>query len=159
MLSSYRTFGEPSENAERRMEFAFNAENIVPAFDIPPGSFIPRSIAEAAAAAAVFKPVSINLSPSVSESEVALSERTLRSAQPPPGLEGNDEFEVLADEAASALQTLKTTTRPSPIASVRTSNLRHSASPINRIAQSADPFDRDAFDAHLATVDLSLIHI
>ena len=50
MLSSYRTFGEPSENAERRMEFAFNAENIVPAFDIPPGSFIPRSIAEAAAA-------------------------------------------------------------------------------------------------------------
>lgn len=156
MLSSYRTFGEPSENAERRMEFAFNAENIVPAFDIPPGSFVPRSIAEAAAAAAIFKPVSINLSPSVSESQVALSERTLRSAQPPPGLEGNDEFEVLADEAASALQTLKTTTRPSPIASVRTSNLRHSASPINRIAQSADPFDRDAFDAHLATVDRGL---
>ena len=156
MLSSYRTFGEPSENAERRMEFAFNAENIVPAFDIPPGSFVPRSIAEAAAAAAIFKPVSINLSPSVSESQVALSERTLRSAQPPPGLEGNDEFEVLANEAASALQTLKTTTRPSPIASVRTSNLRHSASPINRIAQSADPFDRDAFDAHLATVDSGL---
>jgi len=92
MLSSYRTFGEPSENAERRMKFAFNSENIVPAFDIPPGSFVPRSIAEAAAAAAVFKPVSINLSPSVSESEVDLSERTLRSAQPPPGLEGNDEF-------------------------------------------------------------------
>ena len=77
MLSSYRTFGEPSENADRRMEFAFNAENVVPAFDVPPGSFVPRSIAEAAAAAAVFKPVSINLSPSMSESEVALSEHTL----------------------------------------------------------------------------------
>ena len=52
MLSSYRTFGEPSENADRRMEFAFNAENVVPAFDVPPGSFVPRSIAEAAATAA-----------------------------------------------------------------------------------------------------------
>ena len=72
MLSSYRTFGEPSENADRRMEFALNAENVVPAFDVPPSSFVPRSIAEAAAAAAVFKPVSINLSPSMSESEVAL---------------------------------------------------------------------------------------
>ena len=151
MLSSYRTFGEPSENADRRMEFAFNAENVVPAFDVPLGSFVPRSIAEAAAAAAVFKPVSINLSPSMSESEVALSEHTLRSAMPPPGLQGRDEFEVLADEAASALRTLHTTTRPSPIASVPTSNLRHGASPVNRIAESADPFDRDAFDAHLAS--------
>lgn len=156
MLSSYRTFGEPSENADRRMEFAFNAENVVPAFDVPPGSFVPRSIAEAAAAAAVFKPVSINLSPSMSESEVALSEHTLRSAMPPPGLQGRDEFEVLADEAASALRTLHTTTRPSPIASVPTSNLRHGASPVNRIAESADPFDRDAFDAHLASVENGL---
>jgi checkpoint serine/threonine-protein kinase len=138
------------------MEFAFNAENVVPAFDVPPGSFVPRSIAEAAAAAAVFKPVSINLSPSMSESEVALSEHTLRSAMPPPGLQGRDEFEVLADEAASALRTLQTTTRPSPIASVPTSNIRHGASPVNRIAESADPFDRDAFDAHLASVENGL---
>jgi checkpoint serine/threonine-protein kinase len=139
-----RTLGEPSETSPEEQEqehapapgfevYADDAENAAPADHVLPAldQFVPRSIADAAAAAAALRPLAaarmaaldVRMMPedeetsSVEEGErsrdtrsgaaagaspapgtLAYAEQALRTAKPPPELQGEDDFEVYANE-------------------------------------------------------------
>lgn len=124
-----RTFGEPSETSPEEQEAAHppelevyedDGENAAPAnvFQDPAlANFVPRSITEAAAAAAALRPLTesraaeldvrmMTADETSSEGDgmdpapgtLAYAENALRTAKPPVELQGEDDFEVYADE-------------------------------------------------------------
>ena len=117
------SIGEPSANGANEFEvyddedneFAADAENAAPDGHPSLRAFVPRSIADAAAAAAALQPLPLDLrselgSENITEcddddegetraDEIARAETIMRNAQPAMELRGEDEFTVYADEA------------------------------------------------------------
>ena len=113
------SLGEPSANGRDEFEvyddedntFAADAENAAPSGHQPLRDFVPRSIADAAAANAALQPLPLDLRSELgsedamdaeaqteAEIEIARAEESMRLAQPPVELRGGDTFQVYEDQ-------------------------------------------------------------
>ena len=99
--------GEPSANGPDELE-AYEDERNAEMENAPPSGhqpimrdFVPRSIADAAAAAAALQPLPLDLrseaAQETDDAERENAEAAMRNARPPVELRGEDDFQVYAD--------------------------------------------------------------